>query len=146
MSGAVSDMIYALSIAAALTGQAFTELARHVPAVQTADFYEIKSISAVREGDTARLVVDRQVKREIPMSYAVRVFQIDDRGAHLLCIAEHGPYMYRPDAVLPDDVTLDWWTDGDCRHIPPGRVEIETTWQPKLPGLLPVSVTVPVEG
>jgi hypothetical protein len=145
MSASVGDMVYALGIAAALTGQAFTELARHVPAVQTADYYEVASLRAVRDGDTALLVVDRQIKREIPMSYAVRVFQIDDRGAHLICTADHGPYMYRPDAVLPEVVTLEWWTDGDCAAIPPGRVEIETTWAPKLPGLLPVSITVPVE-
>lgn len=145
MSGSVGDMVYALGIAAALTGQTFTLLSQHVPSAQTADFYEVKSLRAVRSGDTANLIVDRVVKREVPMSYAVRVFQVDDRGAHLVCAAEHGPYMYRPDALLPSPVTLDWWTGGDCNVIPHGQVEIETTWHPHLPGLPPVSMTVKVE-
>jgi hypothetical protein len=145
MSGAVSDMVYALSIAAALTGQTFTLLSQHVPAATTADFYEVRSVRAVRNGDSATLIVDRTVKREVPMSYAVRVFQVDDRGAHLVCTADHGPYLYRPDALLPSPVTLEWWTGGDCREIPPGHVEIETTWNPRLPGLPPVAITTRVE-
>jgi hypothetical protein len=72
-----------------------------VPAATTADFYEVRSVRAVRSGDSATLIVDRTVKRDVPMSYAVRVFQVDDRGAHLVCAADHGPYMYRPDALLP---------------------------------------------
>jgi len=139
-----SDVVYAFAVAVSLTGAAFTQLAGYVPKTTSADYYEVRSITAHRQGDTAVLSVDRIIKQEVPMSYAVRVFQIDDRGAHLLCEAEGGPIMYRRDAVLPDPVTLKWWTNGHCQKIPPGIVEIDTTWTPRLPGLLPVSVTVGV--
>jgi hypothetical protein len=44
---------------------------------------------------------------------------------------------YRPDAVLPSPLTLDWWTYGQCTHPPVGQIMGSTVWtiNTALPGV-----------
>lgn len=138
------NVIYSVLVASGLTSTAVMQMAPHLRP-ETHDFFEVNSMSAKRVGDTAALVVDRVIKVPLIMGYAVRVLSIGDHDATLFCAAQGGPYRYRPDAKLPDPITLDWWTDGQCIAIPQGRVKIETTWDPVVPDMEPVSVTVEVE-
>lgn len=139
------NVIYSVLVASGLTSTAVMQMAPHLRP-ETADYFEVGSITAERSDNTAILHVERTIKAPLIMSYAVRVFSVSDGLAVMTCAANGGPYLYRPDAALPNPITLKWWTDGECPSIPPGRVQIETTWQPVGPAMAPVSVTTDVRG
>lgn len=107
-------------------------------------FFEVASVVAHRDGDTATLDVDRTIKRPFAMSFSVRVMEGVDGGWREFC-AMQGPVIeYRPESVLPDPVTLDWWTWGQCATLPDGAAQIWTTWTPADDLLAPVSVVAEV--
>lgn len=101
-----------------------------MPQQKTEDFFQVHSVSAERVGQSAVLNVDRTIHRDLPMEYTVRIMAQMGSGWRQVCKAESNVFLYRAGAVLPDPVTLDWWTDGACRALPPGRVQIITTWKP----------------
>lgn len=78
----------------------------------------------------------RTIKRPVLMKYSVIV-----RDAHLAVVCEGGSevFEYSPDATLPPEFDLDWWTDGDCPTLPTGTYIVETCWiaTERFWGLLP---------
>lgn len=78
----------------------------------------------------------REIKRPVLMRYSVIV-----RDVHLAVVCESpSPLIeYKPDATLPEDLDLDWWTDGDCPTLPTGTYIVETCWTAteRFWGLLP---------
>jgi len=112
----------------------------------TADSFTVASITADRVGETAVLHVSREIKQPIVMEFTMRVMAVKSDGLHQVCTAHGGPYEYQPGSVLPDPLTLDWWTDGGCKTIPPGPVRIVTTWSPDNHALKPITVITEVEG
>ena len=142
---ATGQMIYAVLVATGLSGAAMVQVIPHIPKPQMADYFVVNSVTAERSGQSAVLHVDREIKQPLLMGYAVRVFLVEDGSAWMICAANGGPYRYRPDAKIPDPVTLDWWTDGKCIDIPAGHVEIETTWDAVVPDFDPISVTTEVQ-
>lgn len=141
---ATSEMLYAVLVASGLAAAGVQAVLPHMPRPEFSDYFEVNSVTAKREGDTAVLAVERTIKRPILMQYSVRVFLMTKEGAVLDCAASGGPYRYRPDALLPMPITLSWWTDGKCQTIPAGRVQIETTWDAEEPDFPPISVTTEV--
>ena len=142
---ATGNIVYTVLVSSGLVGAAMTHTVPLMPRPGLERFYTVDSLSAERiEGDVV-LHVDRTIHAPITMSYAVRVFSMTHAGAVLICAAQGGPYRYRPDAVLPNPVTLDWWTNGQCPDAPPGQVQIETTWDPVIPDYPPITVTAEVE-
>lgn len=141
---ATGDMIYAMLVASGLSSAVVVQVIPHMPRPELHDFYTVESVTAKRAGSSAVLNVVRTIRQPLLMSYAVRVFMVGADGAWPICTAEGGPFQYRPDAVLPDPITLAWWTDGECIILPPGRIEIETTWDPIVPDFPPISVTTEV--
>jgi hypothetical protein len=142
---ATGNMIYTMLVATGLAGSATLQVIPMLPKPEASDYFEVRSVTAERQGDTAILHVDREIKKPLMMSFDVRVFMIQPQGAWLICTAQGGPYQYRPDAILPHPVTLKWWTNGACDALPEGRIEIETTWDPIVPDFDPVSITTGVE-
>lgn len=142
---ATGQMLYSMLVASGLSAAAVAQVIPWMPRQDRADYFEVASITAERAGNTAVLDVSRQIKKPVMMTFDVRVFRVDDRGAHLVCTGHGGPYSYRPDAVLPVPITLSWWTNGECRDLPPGRIEIETTWDPVSPDFPPISITTEVQ-
>ncbi len=143
---ATAQLLYIAIVATGLSTAATIQALPFMPRPGVDDYFTVASVTAERAGDTAVLHVDRSIKSHLLMSYAVRVFAVSDNGARMTCEARGGPFNYRPDATLPDTITLDWWTAGQCQTIPRGRVEIETTWDPVVPDFPPISVTTEVEG
>jgi hypothetical protein len=141
---ATGNLIYTVLVASGLVGAAMTHTVPLMPRPGLERYYEVESVTADRVGNEVHLHVDRAIHAPITMSYSIRVFQMTHSGAVLSCVAQGGPFRYRPDAVLPNPVTLDWWTGGHCPEIPPGQAQIETTWDPIIPDYKPITVTTEV--
>jgi hypothetical protein len=73
------------------------------------------------------LDVDRVIHRPFRAEWSVLVRGYDGGRWVIWCTA-HGAGNYIPTAALPDPLTLEWWTDGECVTPPPGRYMISTIW------------------
>lgn len=71
--------------------------------------------------------VDREIHRSFLADWSVVVRKYRD-GAWVVDCTARGTSDYRPEAALPNPLTLDWWTDGACPSLPPGRYMISTIW------------------
>jgi hypothetical protein len=80
--------------------------------------------------------VDRTIHRDFVADWSVVVRSHDSGGWKVWCTAR-GTSDYRPDAALPDPLTLEWWTDGKCTRPPPGQYLISTIWTVRGRGGLP---------
>jgi len=92
-------------------------------------WFEVLSVlvSSVKQGDPVTMVVEREVKRPFRGAWGVTMRQWDGAGWVTYCNAS-GSSNYRPDARFPKDLSLQWWTDGQCHPVPQGRYKITTTW------------------
>lgn len=114
------------------------------PKATLATYFEVHSIEAIRDGNTAILVVDRDIHAPIDMAYTVRVMSVNGTGVTQFCKSESNTFRYLPTAQLPDPITLDWWTNGACPTLPDGPAQIITTWEPYPSGLAPLTVITEV--
>lgn len=71
--------------------------------------------------------VDRIIHRDFVANWSALVRRWDGDGWTVYCTAT-GFGNYRPDATLPDPVTLNWWTNGKCPTLGTGRYLITTIW------------------
>lgn len=108
------------------------------PASWWLDVREV-SIRSASYGKPLPMVVDREVKRGFLAEWQVTIRQWDGAGWLTWCNAE-GKSNYRPDARYPKDLALQWWTDGACHPVPPGRYRVTTTWVIPVGALLPDKV------
>ena len=129
----------------AVTGMFFVNGLQIIPPPSTAHYFDVRSVSAERVGDTAHLHIDRIIHAPIEMSWTVRVMEEADDGWRQVCQASSGVFQYRPEARLPVPTSLEWWTDGQCVDLPPGPARIITTWTPQRAGLDPVTYIARVE-
>ena len=85
------------------------------------------------------ILFTRSINRSVRMEYQVVIRELNER--RVVCDPQNGPFTYRPDATLPRDVDLVWWTGGDDRCWPqePGTYIAETCWTVVRPfyGLVP---------
>lgn len=70
----------------------------------------------------------RKIHRPVLMKYQVTIRDIETKS--VVCDPSSEPFTYRPDASVPDDANLVWWTGGDDRCWPqePGTYIVETCW------------------
>ena len=83
------------------------------------------------------LLVDREIVRPVYGEWVVTVRRYTGHGWTLACPPARGASDYSPQAALPQPLTLDWWTEGQCNITEPGRYFISTTWKfhpRRLPG------------
>lgn len=97
---------------------------------QVGNFITVDSVYVADsvEGEPVYLVVEREIFQEFRGTYTVEIRTLV--GSTVICTASD-TVNYRPDAELPDPLTLAWWAnDGDCsgRDLPPGDYVLETTW------------------
>jgi hypothetical protein len=78
-------------------------------------------------GDDVLMIVNRTIKRQVFGEWTVTVRAQQENGWSIYCVAR-GESDYSPLAVLPDPLTLDWWTYGQCEPPPPGTYFVTTTW------------------
>ena len=102
-------------------------------------YYEARSmiVPDLPHGADVVMLVDREVKRPVYGRWTVTVRRYEGGGWVMACAPARGSSDYSPQASLPDPLTLDWWTEGQCEITEPGRYFITTTWafEPRrLPG------------
>lgn len=88
-------------------------------------------------GEVPGVGFSREIKRPTRISYKVI---IRNSRLQVACEApESGRFTYRPDAELPPDPDLSWWSDGHCAYLPVGAYIMETCWTAydRALGLLP---------
>lgn len=92
-------------------------------------WYEVTSVKVAdaRAGQQVPMVVVREIHRPFVGAWRVSIRRWGESGWHVLCQA-HGVANYRSGSELPNNLTLDWWTGGDCQTLPPGRYVISTGW------------------
>jgi hypothetical protein len=83
--------------------------------------------------------VDRTIHREFVADWSVVVREYQS-GAWVVACTARGTSNYKPDAALPDPLTLDWWTDGACPRLGPGRYIVSTIWTVRGSNALPEKV------
>lgn len=71
--------------------------------------------------------VDREIRRNFIADWAVVVRRYVGGAWTVECTAR-GTSDYRPTAALPDPLTLDWWTEGECPNLRSGRYLVSTIW------------------
>lgn len=71
--------------------------------------------------------VDRKIHRPFSGEWSVLVRK--KRGEHwVVACPSYGMGNYRPDAELPEPLTLNWWTDGACPTLVAGTYLMTTSW------------------
>lgn len=79
-------------------------------------------------GNDVFMVVDRNINRPFVAEWNVLVRQQAGEGWTIVCTAR-GKSVYRADSILPDPLTLDWWTDGQCPYVKEtGKTFVSTIW------------------
>lgn len=116
-----------------------------MPRASTDNFFAVHSFRAERSGDTALIYIERAIKAPIPMAYTVRIMERDIGGWREFCKAQSNTFLYMPDAVLPGQIDLDWWTGGKCAKLPAAPARIVTTWDPEGQGLESVTAIAEVK-
>ncbi len=142
----MKDLAFPFAIALAASLMGVDTAVSVLPKAGMADFFEVRSVTAERQGETAVIQFDRVIHQPLHMEFTVRVQGKARQGWVEVCAMSSGVILYTPDAVLPDPVTLDWWTWGKCPTLPEGPARIVTTWAPDARGLEPVTVITEVEG
>ena len=94
------------------------------------------SIGNTLAGQPVPMVATRQINRPFSGDWRVTVRRWEYSGWVVYCNAS-GSNNYKTEAILPANLTLGWWTDGQCALLPEGRYTVNTSWhiQPNLPFL-----------
>jgi len=143
---AINNVMSAAALAAGYFGIGVLSLNDALPRPPLGPVITVHHLAAARDGDTARIDYSRTIHRAAEMTYSVRVMTRDDAGAHQVCAMSLGPILYSPDAQLPPEIDLAWWTNGECPALPLGRVEIWTTWAPEDDGVPKLTIITEVTG
>lgn len=98
-------------------------------------------VRSAQVGQPLSMVVDREVRRPFLGNWHVTIRQWDGAGWLTWCNAS-GKSNYRKDARYPKDLALQWWTDGQCHPLPPGRYKVTTAWTIQNEGLVPDKIVV----
>jgi hypothetical protein len=93
-------------------------------------WYEIRSVRVVDStvGETPIMHIDRTIHQDFLGTYIVDVEQMQMDGRFTVVCSAYARTFYRSDAVLPEPVTLDWWSWPIKCALLPGRYRVETTW------------------
>lgn len=143
----ISDMIAPMAAALSVTYAAMNGATAFIGAKAAAsagDFLVVSRlhVDSVRVGEPVTMQVEREIKRPFLADWSVVVRTVTPEGLQQHCEAQSPPRDYSPDARLPDPLTLDWWTGGQCAPLPVGQHLVSTTWTVRLAGAdVPVSIT-----
>lgn len=141
----MKDLVFPFAIATGFAMMGVDTAVTVLPRADLGEFFTVQSLTATRSGDTATLEVDRQIKHPIHMAFNVRIQSLGEKGWYETCAMQAGPILYQPDAALPEPVTLDWWTWGECPTLPEGKARIVTTWIPEPKGMAPITAIAEVK-
>lgn len=105
-------------------------------------WFEVRSVEVQDSvaGASIAMSVDREIKRPFDAVWTaqVRTFKSDGTG-YVACTAS-AYSEYKAGAELPKMLTMDWWTDGRCATLPPGRYMLSTAWRINPNGVFPSKI------
>lgn len=98
------------------------------------------SVKSVHVDDAERgqppvMEVVRTIRRPFEAKWRVQLEREVADGRFLFLRSVSGENQYGPQAVLPEPLTLDWWTHPQRWRPMPGHYRIETCWTIRVPGL-----------
>lgn len=79
-------------------------------------------------GQPVSMIVDREIRHEFYGAWSVHLRREKGTAGWETIACGTGANTYRTTSLLPTPVTLDWWTEGECDSLPPGRYQISTQW------------------
>jgi hypothetical protein len=85
-------------------------------------------------GTIPTIEVDRIIWRDFHGQWLAEVEQQQRGGGFAVVCAESGYSNYRTDAVMPDQLDLDWWTYPRHCELEPGIYRVDTVWRWQPPG------------
>jgi len=110
--------------------------ARFQPASHWLDVREI-IVHDTPYGQTPVMSVDRVINDTFTADWLAEVEVKTDgqsRAGFAVFCSQSGTARYHPDAVLPNPLTLDWWTYPKECKLPVGEYRLDTTWLLHIPG------------
>jgi len=141
----LSDLIAPGVAALSLTYTAMNGASAIITRQATTDPAEVFEVShlhieSARLGEPVAMQVDRKIKRPFMAEWSVTVRTVTPDGLVQHCAASSPPVEYLPEARLPANLTLDWWTAGQCPPLPVGQHMATTIWRIVGPFAAPVKV------
>lgn len=98
-------------------------------------WFEVRSVQVSNGPYPPILAVERNIKRPFVADWVVTIRKWGG-GWNVVCNAS-GKNAYKPDAQLPQKLTLAWWTNGACANLEPGRYSMSTVWTIRGSGIIP---------
>jgi hypothetical protein len=94
-------------------------------------------------GEVPRMHVERSVRRAVTGEWNKTVRRVTEGGLVSVC-ERTGSTDFMPEALIPDEVDLDWWMSGEvpCEPLAAGYYVVTTVWQLEIPGRLPKELRV----
>jgi hypothetical protein len=142
VSDFAAPLFAALSVAYAAQDVAGLVIA-HRAGIDAANLFEVRAmhIDNAPQGQPIPMTVDREIKAPFLADWTVTVRKVTPDGLLQHCAAISPPLDYSPEAVLPADLSLDWWTGWQCPPLTPGQYLATTVWTIKGAADVPVSIT-----
>ena len=110
-----------------------------VPASAWMDLHGV-TVSDSTVGEPIFITVTRTISKPFHARWIATVRRMTDAGLEHSCSAT-GENEYRNESVLPDPLTLDWWTFPIKCDLQPGKYRLDTSWLIEVPGYPIKSVT-----
>jgi len=79
-------------------------------------------------GEPIPIVVEREISRPIGGEWTVTIRKLQDGGWIQYCPAIEGRQDYNVNAIFPEPLLLEWWTNGECESLSPGTYIVTTIW------------------
>lgn len=101
-------------------------------------WFDVRAVRVfdVKDGEPVVMAVDRTIRHDFRGEWVASIRSLQNGKWISYCTAR-GTTNYREDSVLPDPLTLQWWTHPDCHPLPPGKYMMRTTWVIKGESFLP---------
>lgn len=106
-------------------------------------WFDVRSVNISNSiaGVSPRMAVDRTINRPFRADWRITVLKQIDSGWTSVCTAP-GSNDYGPDARLPPDLDLDWWTFPTECNLVPGTYTVRTLWEVKVLGFLSKDIRI----
>ena len=107
---------------------------------EVADVFDVREVHVedVTVGEVPAMRVDRTISRDFIGRWQVTIRKVENDGLANVCEAEGAWRTYVQGAKLPDDLDLEWWTEGKCappvHEYDPGQYFVSTTWTVSIGG------------
>lgn len=103
-------------------------IGRFMPASHWIDVREIHIYDA-KVGHSPLMTVQRTIKRPVFGRWIVTVFRKEEGEGYSVFCTQTGQQFYNPEARLPGNLTLDWWTWPKHCDLPIGEYFVSTTYR-----------------